>query len=206
MEHSDTKSATSKGGSKSSSNKTVRNQYPKTSTRSRRSSRSTSPQRRYRSRERRSRSRESRKSRSRERRRSRSKERRRSRSRERRRSRSKEGRRSRSRERRRSRSRERTSKGKSFRERSKSIESKSRILKNSNPRQSSTDDKALENNTGSTSFEQMSSLMGFEGFDTTKGKKVFGNHPGSANVVKARKYRQYMNRKGGFNRPLDEIN
>ncbi|OMJ14652.1 U4/U6.U5 small nuclear ribonucleoprotein 27 kDa protein [Smittium culicis] len=51
----------------------------------------------------------------------------------------------------------------------------------------------------------MAELMGFGSFDSTKNKPVFGNHPGSARIVKSRKYRQYMNRRGGFNRPLDEI-
>lgn len=36
-------------------------------------------------------------------------------------------------------------------------------------------------------------------------KKVEGNHPGDTLINKKRKYRQYMNRKGGFNRPLDYV-
>ncbi|KAJ1952589.1 U4/U6.U5 small nuclear ribonucleoprotein, partial [Dipsacomyces acuminosporus] len=55
-----------------------------------------------------------------------------------------------------------------------------------------------------TEEEQMMALMGFGGFDTTKGRAVPGNNAGLANVKKQRKYRQYMNRKGGFNRPLDK--
>ena len=75
----------------------------------------------------------------------------------------------------------------------------------------------------------MMKIMGFGGFDTTKGKKVPGNDVGSANIVQKRRYRcvqennviyldisnivieqnaffrQYMNRRGGFNRPLDSI-
>lgn len=58
--------------------------------------------------------------------------------------------------------------------------------------------------------EQMRKLLGIEGFGTTKGQKVESNHnssaSGAANKNKARKYRQYMNRKGGFNRPLDKMN
>jgi len=55
----------------------------------------------------------------------------------------------------------------------------------------------------------MMKMMGFSGFSTTKGKPVAGNATGDAagavhKVVK-RKYRQYMNRKGGFNRPLDAM-
>lgn len=56
-----------------------------------------------------------------------------------------------------------------------------------------------------TSEEDLMKQMGFAGFDTTKNKKVPGNVDGNAKVNKRRKYRQYMNRKGGFNRPLDYI-
>ncbi|KAM8974708.1 U4/U6.U5 small nuclear ribonucleoprotein 27 kDa protein [Pelodytes ibericus] len=53
---------------------------------------------------------------------------------------------------------------------------------------------------------EMMKLMGFGSFDTTKGKKVDGSVNAYAiNVSQKRKYRQYMNRKGGFNRPLDFI-
>lgn len=47
--------------------------------------------------------------------------------------------------------------------------------------------------------------MGFCNFDTTKGKKVDNNDAGVVHVILKRKYRQYMNRKGGFNRPLDFV-
>lgn len=58
--------------------------------------------------------------------------------------------------------------------------------------------------------EQMMALLGFGGgFGSTKGQKVDDNHKSSARGAaaknKARKYRQYMNRKGGFNRPLDKM-
>ncbi|KZS01219.1 Uncharacterized protein APZ42_002188, partial [Daphnia magna] len=55
---------------------------------------------------------------------------------------------------------------------------------------------------------EMMKLMGFGSFDSTKGKHVQGNEEplhGTVQVVLKRKYRQYMNRKGGFNRPLDPI-
>ncbi|XP_062452829.1 U4/U6.U5 small nuclear ribonucleoprotein 27 kDa protein isoform X2 [Rhea pennata] len=53
---------------------------------------------------------------------------------------------------------------------------------------------------------EMMKTMGFASFDTTKGKKVDGAANAYAiNVSQKRKYRQYMNRKGGFNRPLDFI-
>jgi U4/U6.U5 tri-snRNP-associated protein 3 len=58
--------------------------------------------------------------------------------------------------------------------------------------------------------EQMQLLLGFTGgFGTTKNSKVEDNHKtlaaGAAKKNKARKYRQYMNRKGGFNRPLEKM-
>ncbi|XP_033231965.1 U4/U6.U5 small nuclear ribonucleoprotein 27 kDa protein isoform X1 [Belonocnema kinseyi] len=59
---------------------------------------------------------------------------------------------------------------------------------------------------GKTPEEQdMMRLMGFCGFDSTKGKRVEGNDVGAVHVILKRKYRQYMNRKGGFNRPLDFV-
>lgn len=53
--------------------------------------------------------------------------------------------------------------------------------------------------------KEMMKLMGFCTFDSTKGKKVEGNDVGEVHVILKRKYRQYMNRKGGFNRPLDFV-
>ncbi|KAJ2793044.1 hypothetical protein H4R20_006665, partial [Coemansia guatemalensis] len=55
-----------------------------------------------------------------------------------------------------------------------------------------------------TEEEQLMALMGFSGFNTTKDKTVAGNNASGANVKKQRKFRQYMNRKGGFNRLLDK--
>lgn len=56
---------------------------------------------------------------------------------------------------------------------------------------------------------QMERLLGISGFGSTKGEKVQDNHStlakGAAAKHKARKYRQYMNRKNGFNRPLDPM-
>ncbi|XP_012671415.1 U4/U6.U5 small nuclear ribonucleoprotein 27 kDa protein [Clupea harengus] len=53
---------------------------------------------------------------------------------------------------------------------------------------------------------EMMKLMGFGSFETTKGRKVDGSvNAHAVNVSMKRKYRQYMNRKGGFNRPLDFI-
>eukprot|EP00540_Astrosyne_radiata_P019411 CAMPEP_0116843338 /NCGR_PEP_ID=MMETSP0418-20121206/12031_1 /TAXON_ID=1158023 /ORGANISM="Astrosyne radiata, Strain 13vi08-1A" /LENGTH=151 /DNA_ID=CAMNT_0004474077 /DNA_START=1 /DNA_END=453 /DNA_ORIENTATION=- len=57
--------------------------------------------------------------------------------------------------------------------------------------------------------EQMQRLLGFSGFGSTKGQAVQDNLTsaslGAVSKNKARKYRQYMNRKGGFNRPLDKM-
>ena len=47
----------------------------------------------------------------------------------------------------------------------------------------------------------ISKLMGFSRFSTTKGKKH--EDYGAVDLIKKRTYRQYMNRPGGFNRPLD---
>ncbi|KAG8310772.1 U4/U6.U5 small nuclear ribonucleoprotein [Homalodisca vitripennis] len=59
---------------------------------------------------------------------------------------------------------------------------------------------------GKTQEEQeMMKMLGFCTFDTTRGKKVEGNEDGAVHVILKRKYRQYMNRKGGFNRPLDFV-
>ena len=48
----------------------------------------------------------------------------------------------------------------------------------------------------------MQAMMGFGSFGTTKGKKVVGNNVGAVRKEKKSEYRQYMNRQGGFNRPL----
>ncbi|KAI0517670.1 hypothetical protein F5B22DRAFT_603763 [Xylaria bambusicola] len=48
----------------------------------------------------------------------------------------------------------------------------------------------------------MQAMMGFGGFGTTKGQKVAGNNAGAVYKAKKTEYRQYMNRVGGFNRPL----
>ena len=66
------------------------------------------------------------------------------------------------------------------------------------------DPKNLE---GKTEEEiEMMKVMGFAGFETTKGKHVEGAcNASAANIQQKRRYRQYMNRKGGFNRPLDPV-
>ncbi|KAI0016988.1 hypothetical protein F4780DRAFT_629144 [Xylariomycetidae sp. FL0641] len=48
----------------------------------------------------------------------------------------------------------------------------------------------------------MQAMMGFGGFGTTKGTHVIGNNAGAVRKEKKTEYRQYMNRVGGFNRPL----
>ncbi|WOO82221.1 U4/U6U5 small nuclear ribonucleoprotein [Vanrija pseudolonga] len=51
----------------------------------------------------------------------------------------------------------------------------------------------------------MASMMGFGGFGTSKGQEVEGNDVSGAKTHKKRTWRQYMNRRGGFNRALDKI-
>ena len=57
--------------------------------------------------------------------------------------------------------------------------------------------------------EQMRQMLGFGGFATTKDAEVADNQTSAARgAVKKnqnRLYRQYMNRRGGFNRPLDKV-
>lgn len=86
------------------------------------------------------------------------------------------------------------------RSRSRSIEKKNRINHNERPVVTAAD---LEGK--SADEQEMMKLMGFCTFDSTKGKKVEGNDVGAVHVILKRKYRQYMNRKGGFNRPLDFV-
>jgi len=52
---------------------------------------------------------------------------------------------------------------------------------------------------------KMQQLMGIGGFETTKNKKVTDNVGGFAKINRTQRYRQYMNRRGGFNRPLDWV-
>merc|ERR1711974_550122 len=61
----------------------------------------------------------------------------------------------------------------------------------------------MKGNGSSQEEMDMMAVMGFGNFDTTKNKKIKGNDVGDVNILAKRKYRQYMNRKGGFNRPLD---
>ncbi|XP_078284882.1 U4/U6.U5 small nuclear ribonucleoprotein 27 kDa protein isoform X2 [Rhinoraja longicauda] len=136
----------------------------------------------------------------RERRRSRSTSRERERVRRRERSRSRE----RDRERRRSRSRS------PHRRRSRSPR---RIRSSSTSPSRPKDQEATEHEISEADMEgkteeeiEMLKIMGFGAFDTSKGKKMDGSvNAYAVNVQQKRKYRQYMNRKGGFNRPLDFI-
>ncbi len=58
--------------------------------------------------------------------------------------------------------------------------------------------------------KMMQELFGIRQFGSSKNTKVATNHTSAAigtiaKHLKPRKYRQYMNRKNGFNRPLDNI-
>merc|ERR1712194_79389 len=48
-------------------------------------------------------------------------------------------------------------------------------------------------------------MMGFSAFDSTKGKDHSGADLSDVKRATKRQYRQYMNRRGGFNRPLDAL-
>jgi hypothetical protein len=50
--------------------------------------------------------------------------------------------------------------------------------------------------------ELMRRCMGFSKFRSTKNTKVPGNNAYGVRKEKKTEYRQYMNRQGGFNRPL----
>ncbi|POS84324.1 hypothetical protein EPUL_003564 [Erysiphe pulchra] len=51
-------------------------------------------------------------------------------------------------------------------------------------------------------LSMMKAMMGFSNFGTTHQKKVPGNNVSAVRKEKKTEYRQYMNRVGGFNRPL----
>ncbi|XP_054467769.1 U4/U6.U5 small nuclear ribonucleoprotein 27 kDa protein isoform X1 [Anoplopoma fimbria] len=119
--------------------------------------------------------------------------------------------RDRDRERRRSRSRSphrrRSSRSPPRRHRSSSSERRDEDRKDSKEKSAKPIQISEEDMEGKTEEEiEMMKLMGFGSFDTSKGRKTDGSVNAFAiNVSMKRKYRQYMNRKGGFNRPLDFI-
>lgn len=62
---------------------------------------------------------------------------------------------------------------------------------------------AVSDGGGFPDTEEIMRVMGFKSFKSTKNTKVAGNEGAYAvRIDKGVKYRQYMNRKGGFNRPL----
>ncbi|KAF5391413.1 hypothetical protein D9757_001950 [Collybiopsis confluens] len=75
------------------------------------------------------------------------------------------------------------------------------------PESNPNDNDAVDTETGPELDDEaaMMAAMGMSGFGTTKGKHVEGNQEGASNLKKTRTWRQYMNRRGGFNRPLDKI-
>jgi U4/U6.U5 tri-snRNP-associated protein 3 len=83
-----------------------------------------------------------------------------------------------------------------------------RITDESNGGEDEKDDNE-EGDNGECDEDEMMRILGFGNFDSTKGKPVAANQEGVAagGVAKAkgREYRQYMNRRGGFNRELDKI-
>ncbi|PIC52048.1 hypothetical protein B9Z55_002313 [Caenorhabditis nigoni] len=93
------------------------------------------------------------------------------------------------------------------RERSRSRERKERDRerqrKDREPKRKEKQEEISLESVQSVDDEAMMAAMGFGGFNTTKNKQVNDNVDGCVNIKKPRRYRQYMNRKGGFNRPLD---
>eukprot|EP00933_Yihiella_yeosuensis_P056929 TRINITY_DN5638_c0_g1_i1.p1 TRINITY_DN5638_c0_g1~~TRINITY_DN5638_c0_g1_i1.p1 ORF type:complete len:149 (+),score=47.25 TRINITY_DN5638_c0_g1_i1:94-540(+) len=51
--------------------------------------------------------------------------------------------------------------------------------------------------------QMLSKMMGFSAFDSSKGKDHATSDLSDVKRATKRQYRQYMNRRGGFNRPLD---
>ncbi|PFH63067.1 hypothetical protein XA68_18204 [Ophiocordyceps unilateralis] len=74
------------------------------------------------------------------------------------------------------------------------------------PTKTGADDQSVAAPTPSAQFDSdmdaMQAMMGFGDFGSTKGKKIPGNDAGAVRKEKKTEYRQYMNRQGGFNRPL----
>lgn len=62
-----------------------------------------------------------------------------------------------------------------------------------------------ENEEELTEEQQLQRLMGISQFDTTKNKDHAASDLSGTNKKTKRKYRQYMNRRGGFNRPLSPV-
>ncbi|EZG88167.1 hypothetical protein GNI_005150 [Gregarina niphandrodes] len=72
---------------------------------------------------------------------------------------------------------------------------------------SDNEDRPAEDAPRTAEDEVLLSMMGFASFDSSKGKTHQGQDVVEGGVRKTtkRKYRQYMNRKGGFNRPLSPV-
>ncbi len=70
------------------------------------------------------------------------------------------------------------------------------------------DNEDFANEAGAEQDDEMMRLMGFSSFGSTSGRHVEDNDGvarGAVSKSKQRKYRQYMNRTGGFNRPLEKV-
>lgn len=69
------------------------------------------------------------------------------------------------------------------------------------PKNQETDDMQVDADSD-PEIAEMRKAMGFTGFKSTKNTKVKGNNVYGVRKEKKTEYRQYMNRVGGFNRPL----
>eukprot|EP00919_Chromeraceae_sp_WS-2016_P050034 GHVR01118622.1.p1 GENE.GHVR01118622.1~~GHVR01118622.1.p1 ORF type:complete len:148 (+),score=25.24 GHVR01118622.1:67-510(+) len=97
------------------------------------------------------------------------------------------------------------------RERSREKRSRSRSRRRDLRRSPEKEDKSSESGDGEDEDAElpeeqlMAKLMGFGDFTTSKGQDHSGSAVEHVNKKTDRMYRQYMNRKGGFNRPLDAV-
>lgn len=63
----------------------------------------------------------------------------------------------------------------------------------------------VDDTKGLTEEQLMEKLMGFGDFSSSKGKEHLSTDISGVSKRSRRRYRQYMNRKGGFNRPLSPV-
>lgn len=70
---------------------------------------------------------------------------------------------------------------------------------------SSKQDKPMVQQEELTEYQLLEKLMGVTAFDTTKGQDHTATDLSAAKKKTKRRYRQYMNRRGGFNRPLSPV-
>lgn len=90
-------------------------------------------------------------------------------------------------------------------ERQRYSQRENRSLGRSSSSSSNSDSNEDDDETELTEDQLMAKLMGVTEFSTTKGKDHSISDLSGANKKTRRRYRQYMNRRGGFNRPLSPV-